>query len=429
MYKFIMTDQYKPHKKNEKMHVFVRRMLEAYNVQIKPFERVRYILALKYPYKFNIRGNKVDLSTGELMELANIAIEHGHIIDINEYMKSKVFGQLGRLIAYRPEFRPPNADDVDMTDIEAVKILEKKIYEAAVKWVIHFSSQYSNKHCMLGPIHSKISTAAATITYSKLEQIDIGCKKLFTPRTDKELENLPIWIAKKAEAEAKAKTRTHGKKFVNDYIKKYIDANNLTKDRLPLNRSGDPIYKSVKEYVCTRINIFYRRILPLAEQVFIANNERIMRDLIQHLNLIRQIYYRFNDMVKTASDYVVANSNIEPLYEQGVTELTMMTQLKSIENFIVINQTKMAEQIVVDDELEDAIRIYNRIYIQLIANYITIYRVRSIYEELQKMKDTRVGHVEMKTEDIDINAMADEMAKPFDGDQIHVDINEMLNDM
>jgi hypothetical protein len=55
--------------------------------------------------------------------------------------------------------------------------------------------------------------------------------------------------------------------------------------------------------------------------------------------------------------------------------------------------------------------------------------VRSIYEELQKMKDTRVGHVEMKTEDIDINAMADEMAKPFDGDQIHVDINEMLNDM
>jgi DNA polymerase elongation subunit (family B) len=34
MYKFVMTDQYKPHKKNQKMHVFVQRMADLYNVSV-----------------------------------------------------------------------------------------------------------------------------------------------------------------------------------------------------------------------------------------------------------------------------------------------------------------------------------------------------------------------------------------------------------
>ena len=432
IYKFIMTDQYKPHKKNEKMHVFARRMLETYNVKIKPFERVRYIIALKYPYKFNIRGKKDNLSMGELMELADLAIDHGHLIDINEYMKSKVFGQLGRLIAYRPEFIPENVDNIDLTDIDQVKTMEKSIYGAAVKWVIQFSKQYSDKHCMIGPIHKDISKAASEISFSKLQKINICCKKLFTPKTNEELNNLPIWIAQKAESEANLITKKYGKQFVNNYIKKYIEANDLTKDKLPLNKRGTPIYKSVNEYICTRIHILYRRLLPLAEHVFIANNEKIMHDLIRHLHLIQQIYFKFNDMVKVTSDYVVANTNIEPLYKQGVTKTMMMTHLQYIKNFIIANQTKMTEQIMIDDQLEDAIHIYNKLFNRLVANFITIYQVRNVDQELQNRKNNRIGYIEMKTENIDIEGMVDNMDKnSLDGNtsKVYVNLDEMLNNM
>lgn len=245
LYKFVMTDQFKPHKKNQKMHVFVARMAELYGVHIKPFERVRYIIAQKNPYKYDIRGRTGELPMGERMELADLAAEYGHIIDINEYMRSKVCGQLARLIAYRPEFIPElepqyistntivntttivnNNDaaliDAALIDDEQSKLLETSIYDMATKWVNKFCDQYAPKYMSLAAIHKDVSKSATIITKRIISNINpngfgtiqIGAKsrqpksitfaKCLKPLTDDEMNDnqLITYIDEMARAAA-----------------------------------------------------------------------------------------------------------------------------------------------------------------------------------------------------------------------------------
>ncbi len=183
-----MTDQFKPHKKNQKMHVFVKRMFDEYNIIVKPFERVRYIIASKYPYRYDICGRQIPLTIGDKMELADIAIERNLTIDVDEYMQSKLFGQLGRLVAYRQEFLPTNYNTIDISDKDENKSLEDAIYSSAMKWVKNYSSQFSNKYSKLGSFYQKISKTATFITYSKLENLNTTSKRLFVPKTEDELE-------------------------------------------------------------------------------------------------------------------------------------------------------------------------------------------------------------------------------------------------
>jgi hypothetical protein len=409
MYKFIMSDQFKPHKNNVKMHVFVKRMAELYNIKIKPFERVRYIVAAKYPYKYDIRGRQVPLSIGEKMELADIATKYGHTIDIDEYMASKVFGQLGRLIAYRHEFVPTNAAEVDLSDDKEVKDLNDAIYKAATKWVKQYSSQFTNTHCKLGPLYQKISKEATSITYRKLQHYGAEDKKLFIAKTDEELDELPKWIASRAESEAKLKTKTYGKTYIKELITEYVKANKITKDTLPGNRFGKSNYKTVPEYVRIRLLPIFMKIERSSEHIFKIKHEENMNELIKHLYVIRQVYFKLNEMVKRASEYVVSNNDLSPLYAPGIDKSTMNTNIKSLMNFIATNQTNISEQIILDDGLEDAIKTYNGIYNKLVSNYRTVLMIRSIYDELQKMKNNSVGYNDAGVSKADINEMVKNM--------------------
>ncbi len=119
---FIQTGVFKTSKKNVKIHTFVNRMKEQ-RIEIKPNERFNYVLVKKYPYVYDLRGRKKELSIGDKMELSEIAERNKMEIDLDYYMKGSINGQLARLITYHDMF---TVEPLDMSDDE-IKIVSQDI--------------------------------------------------------------------------------------------------------------------------------------------------------------------------------------------------------------------------------------------------------------------------------------------------------------
>jgi len=100
---FVQTDVYRPDKKNVKVQTFAARMREK-NILIKPNERFRYVVVVKYPYSYSLRGCKEEFSVGDKIELLDEAIKNNYKIDMDYYMLNSIAGQLGRFITYQDIF-------------------------------------------------------------------------------------------------------------------------------------------------------------------------------------------------------------------------------------------------------------------------------------------------------------------------------------
>ena len=425
-YKFIMTDQFKPHKNNEKVHVFVQRMAKDYNVIIKPFERFEYIIARKYPYKYDVCGRKQILKGGEKMELANIAFENGIPIDIDCYMKSKLNGQLARLITYHPQFAV-GIEGIDMNADDGLSRAEFVIYGNAVKWIETYSANFNSKYISTGDIYKNISKNISTIAHKKISditQLRID-KKLLVPKSFKEIEKLSDWIIKKSESMAKLRIKNYGEKYIAVFVADYTAANNLTKESLQKNKFGKPIYKSVKEYVLYKLFTIYfgkgkqynsSGVLTLAERVYEINNERLQEQLFSSINELHDLLYKYSNTISSAMDYVATQNNIADLHQQNANEEDVQKKLETVIDFISNNESALTDhisQILNDqfkcssDELVNCITKYESIFDNMIHNNIFILKIRSIAKLLQKNKNESIG--DYGTANIDIEKIVDEL--------------------
>ena len=122
---FVNTCMYKPNKKNIKVHKFVLRMKEEYDITIQPLERIQYVIVDKVPFKHTIDGKTTKLAAGDYMELLTIAKEQKLKLNFDMYMSSYIEGQLGRFITY----------DIDIAD-------DKKAFDIAKEWIICESAKY-----------------------------------------------------------------------------------------------------------------------------------------------------------------------------------------------------------------------------------------------------------------------------------------------
>ena len=268
---FIQTDVYKPAKKNVKVHTFVQRMKER-GIEIKPNERFEYIIVKRYPYKYDERGRKEELSVGDKMELIDIAINENLEIDLDHYMQNSINGQFARLIAYHdmfhvePTISNTNTDkninnkysDVKSNDIkssddinfklndaesngiksndetkntneditDALAVAEKKIYENACKYINDYCKQYYSNYANVGIVYKTIFNKTNTTIRKELKKYDVFTSKLLTSNINDELD---IWFEKYAEKNAESEVKgtkkrlSYGeekiKKDLQDYIK------------------------------------------------------------------------------------------------------------------------------------------------------------------------------------------------------------------
>lgn len=184
--KFVKTASYKPNKQNVSVHTFHRRML-AIGMPPEPLDRFRYVMVKKYPFKYDIKGRKSELSVGDRMEYADRAKTLGLEIDLDYYMSSGVCGQLARFISYHDDFHVDPRDDSDEAYAEA----ELKIIASAKKFILSQYEKYSEKHVSKGPalktLYKKVNTAfhdefSNIMKVSDLWQFDQSTVKVTKPK-------------------------------------------------------------------------------------------------------------------------------------------------------------------------------------------------------------------------------------------------------
>lgn len=206
---FIQTDVYKPNKKNVKVHTFVARM-KAQDIIVPAHERYNYVIVKKYPYRYDYRGRKEELSIGDKIELIDQAAKNNYEIDLDHYVQNSINGQLARLAAYHESF---HVDPITNTP-DDLAVAEKKIYDNACKFMFEYGQRYYSYYNQFGKTYQKIfntvnKIAAGTLakndtTVAKLltanvdlDKMDESMQKMIARATDKKFNNFGRWLVEK----------------------------------------------------------------------------------------------------------------------------------------------------------------------------------------------------------------------------------------
>lgn len=152
---FIKSATYKPNKQNVSVITYVNRLRVEHNIEQVPYQRFRYIVASKYPYKFDVRGRKTDLSVGERMESLEIAKKYNMTPDLSYYMEGGIQGMLARFVCYHPMFQTGGHID----DPEELKEYEEKLIKKVKKFISNECKKFSNIcYSSKGPYLKKVFT-------------------------------------------------------------------------------------------------------------------------------------------------------------------------------------------------------------------------------------------------------------------------------
>lgn len=148
---FKRTAMYKPNKQNISVLNFVKRM-ERLGIAPEAMDRFTYVIVKKYPFKFDIKGRKSELSVGDRMEFADRALEQKMEIDLDYYMSGNIKGELARFISYHDDFHVEARDDTDT----AVEEAEKKSIDKANKYITRYCERYTVKYASKGPLLKEV---------------------------------------------------------------------------------------------------------------------------------------------------------------------------------------------------------------------------------------------------------------------------------
>jgi hypothetical protein len=168
---FVQTGVYRPPKAgkpgNVKINTFVHRMKEK-GIEVKPNERFNYVIVKRYPYKYDTRGRKENISIGDKIEFDYISVRDGLEVDLDYYMQGSVNGQLARLITYHDMFHVEALEN----NTEEQKIAETKIYKNACKYVDEYCKKFYSSYNTFGKTYQKIFKTANKVVENALSATD-----------------------------------------------------------------------------------------------------------------------------------------------------------------------------------------------------------------------------------------------------------------
>lgn len=399
---FIMTATYKPNKQNVKMHTFKRRMMEERGIEVMPGERVKYIIAKKYPYKFDLRGRKTTLSIGDTMEFADKALEENIPVNIDYYIDKTINGQLARFITYHEDF---HVNIIDPDDIAEGKKAELTNLKLARAFIDNYCKGYYTKYTNQGTIHKNIFKMSAQVVKNKIietcgnnESSNVVIKLLgFSVDPD---DNLEKWIIEKVQSNIDKKP------YNKDYGINYI--NNLT-NNLILEKN----HKTKSEYILELQNTYYsnkqQNILKTAELLYHERQQILETRFRQSSTMIKSIYHTNNNIIETLSTYIKSVIDIDNMHN-GLSEIEQKEpMINNIDNYLQINNINQNE---FDNKLNSlaTINIQQKseklllgiselkfIYYNLMSNYEYIFHIRSIVDCLKIYRDKRIGIIKPMT--------------------------------
>lgn len=213
---FVKTATYKPNKANVSVNTFAERMKSTGECP-EPLARFEYVMVRKYPYKYDLRGRKTELSVGDRMEYATKAQKEGMPIDLDYYMSANITGQLARFISWCPQFyvEAKTEDDYDEAEARSMK--------AATHFVTQQCERWSTKYVSQGPLYQTLFKQVNAVFRNEMDSVSGGgdlLQLLWEPAKTKKskwddnnvlhdalIEKLDDTVAKEAKTEAKHRVR------------------------------------------------------------------------------------------------------------------------------------------------------------------------------------------------------------------------------
>lgn len=372
---FIMTAVYKTNKRNVKVHTFRDRMLQERDIELQPGERINYIIAKKYPFKYDTRGRKTKLSVGDKMELAEIAKKESIAVDLDYYMENSINGQLARFITYHEDF---HEEPSDYSDNVLVKKAEDKILKNARKFIDNYCQMYYAKHEDQGPARKKIFRVSSKIVANKLADRyseSVILKLLgFSVEINDEIDQ---WIMNKIykDVEKKKEFKTYGA----DYVDNELAGLKKTERKQKILQMQDTFYANKQNNISKQ-----------SEELFSERQNVLSLRLEKSLVHIKNLFNANNQIIE---------SLVRRIDSDGQTDIEgdYTRQLGELADEEINKRTS---------KLEESLIAVKCIYINAIGNYEYIYRIRSIVAYLKELRDIQMKSIKRPSDIDDVLAKA-----------------------
>jgi DNA polymerase elongation subunit (family B) len=390
---FIMTDVYKPNKQNTKVQTFARRMRER-GIKVKPWERFTYVIVKKNPFFYDHRGRKKSLQVGDKMEYATEAQEKKMEIDMDYYMQGSINGQLARLIIYHSMFHvEPEDDSIDEQDIA-----EKKIYGNAVKYVDNFCKSYYTNYQSKGKIYQKVFNIANKVVSKKLKEVydHSGIVDIIGNGCDR--TKLESWLCNKAEKEAVKESKGYGQLYVESQVRNAVDESSNTAD-YENSDEEEVSNKRLKSQKIKELQLVYfanhSNLSKTRETQFRQRLDILKRNIQENIDGIQGLYSMNQTMIESLSGKIKNIIKIDEQFNESGDIIPNWEDIAEVEN---IDEDELDEDM--DTKVHELIdnknfwKTMNKlkfIYINLVSNYVFIYKTRSIVEHLKvcRNKETK----------------------------------------
>lgn len=122
-------------------------------------ERFKFVITKAYPWKYNQKGNQVEISTSDKYELFDSLTNEMYQkivrpleIDIDYYIMNELIGQLSRFVLYHTDF-----DKYDTNNDEEYKEADKAAHKCAKKMLRnYYKENFASKYVNVGRVHKTL---------------------------------------------------------------------------------------------------------------------------------------------------------------------------------------------------------------------------------------------------------------------------------
>lgn len=377
---FIKTSIYKPKtieeiqsgKGNSSVLEFVDRMSYR-NIDVKPYERFKYVIVDKYSMDYDYRGRKRDLRVGEKMEFFDYAKKHNLVIDKDYYMgtfkSGYIMSQLGRVLVYYKEFyvKALSNDDDDIKDAN------DKMIDNAKRHLTEFiiKKGFRKTYRSIGPIKQKMFREIKSIINDELMKvtemyIDKETCELVFMDWDMDTKKSFDKLHTKMESIAKRITKTFGADFIKEYINCH-DKNTKSQNYKHLQRMFGDEYK-----ICMRHYLNYK----------LKNTDAIEEEFRNIFDPLKIIIYEYRDTVQTMM--IIMDNAIKPIIKKLYNPIY---ENKKDDNFNNIIKKTIDELLILSGTKVDIL--YNNLS-ELAKDFIyTLITNTSVAEVINKLNDIK----------------------------------------
>lgn len=205
-------------------------------------ERFKYVITKAYPWKYNQKGNQVEISTSDKYELFDSLANEMYNkiirpleIDIDYYIMNELIGQLSRFVLYHTDF-----DKYDTNNDADYKAADKAAHESAKKMLRnYYKENFASKYVNIGKVHKalykKLYANKGVVT--KLVQED-GVVEI-VESFEKDAEKLGAKLARPLSSRTILESQ-YGKLFIKS-------ASRLYAQQMPkLKREKNQCYENIK---------------------------------------------------------------------------------------------------------------------------------------------------------------------------------------